>query len=169
MGQIRLIGSKTFIEKTREALNLLKEKDYFGYKVVIKYLGAIVENKTNIDYSYFDAYKEVPTAFIRNTTYMHNKEWYAAALVHEAYHGKLFSDTVLENKNPENIYNGYHAEMYCLTQQIECLKKVGAREEDILYAISCYDKTWWVDEKEEVNLINLLRKIKGVKSYGDNR
>ena len=42
MGKIRLIGSKEFIDRTREALNLLREKDFMSYKVVIKYLRAIV-------------------------------------------------------------------------------------------------------------------------------
>ena len=64
MGKIRLSGSKEFIDRTREALNLLREKDFMSYKVVIKYLGAIVENKIDISFSYFDLFKEVPTAFM---------------------------------------------------------------------------------------------------------
>ena len=168
MGQIRLIGSKEFIKRTREALILLKEKDGFGYNVVIKYLGAIVENKL-INLSYFDPYKEVPTAFMTTNSCMYDLKWYAAALVHEAYHGKLFCDAIEENKNPNDEYSGHDAEMFCLTKQIDCLKKIEARHEDILYAIDHYDKEWWVDTSSEFDLVNVLKKIKGEKQYGNNR
>ena len=153
MGQIRIIGSREFIDKTKETLEFLKEKDNLNYKVVIKYIGAIVENK-NSDISYFDAYKEVPTAFMTKYACMYDKKWYAAALVHEAYHGKLFQDAIRDGKNPNKEYSGRNAEMYCLTIQIECLKKIGASKKDIDWAISFYDKEWWKDTSEEFQLIN---------------
>lgn len=169
MGQIRLIGSKKFINRTREALLLLKEKDYMSYKVVIKYLGAIVENKIDIGLSYFDPFKEVPTTFMTTRSCMYDLKWYAAALVHEAYHGKLFNDALEEGRNPSREYCGYSAEMYCLTKQVMCLKKIEAREEDILYAIEHYDKQWWKDTNDEFNLVDCLKKIKLEKTYENNR
>lgn len=169
MGKIRLIGSHDFINRTRDALFLLKEKDYMGYKVVIKHLGAIVENKSSVQISYFDPSKEVPTAFMTTNSCMADLRWYAAALVHEAFHGKLFVDALEEGRNPNDEYCGYSAEMYCLTKQIECLKKIEALEEDILYAIEQYDKKWWTDTTEEFDLINCLKKIKMEKDYGNNR
>ena len=36
MGQIRIRGSKEFIEITKEALNLIKEKDPIDFKVLVK-------------------------------------------------------------------------------------------------------------------------------------
>lgn len=168
MGQIRLIGSREFINRTREALFLLREKDYMSYKVIIKYLGAIVENKI-IELSYFDPFKEVPTTFMTTNSCMYDLKWYAAALVHEAYHGKLFKDAIDEGKNPNKEYCGYSAEMFCLTKQIECLKKIEAREEDILYAIDHYDKEWWTDTSNEFNLVDVLKKIKLEKTYENNR
>lgn len=168
MGKIRLIGSREFIDRTQEALIMLKSTDFVNYKIVIKYLEAIVENKL-IELSYFDPYKEVATAFMTTNSCMHDLKWYAAALVHEAYHGKLFKDAISEGKNPNEEYCGYHAEMFCLTKQIECLKKIGAREEDILYAIDCYDKKWWVNTSSEFDLVSVLKKIKGEKQYGNNR
>ena len=64
MGKIRLIGSRNFIDRTKECLLLLREKDFMSYKVVIQNLRAIVENKVDIGLSYFDPFKEVPTAFM---------------------------------------------------------------------------------------------------------
>lgn len=168
MGKIRLIGSRNFIDRTKECLLLLREKDFMSYKVVIQNLGAIVENKVDIGLSYFDPFKEVPTAFMTKVCCEYDLKWYAAALVHEAYHGKLFSDAMRDGKNPSREYCGYSAEMYCLTKQIECLKKIGARENDILYAIEHYDKKWWKDSSDEFNLIDCLNKINLEKKYGDN-
>ena len=149
MGKIKLIGSRDFIERTKEALNLLRDNDFISYKVIINYLGAIVENKLDIGLSYFDPLKEVPSAFMTTYCCMYDLKWYAGALVHEAYHAKLFNDAIIDDKNPFDEYRGYSAEMYCLTKQIMCLKKINAREADILYAIEHYDKKWWKDSKED--------------------
>ena len=152
MGKIRLIGSKNFINRTRDALNLLHDKDFMSYKIVIQNLGAIVENKLDIGLSYFDPLKEVPTAFMTTYSCMYDLKWYAAALVHEAYHSKLFSDAIEDDKNPFDEYRGYSAEMYCLTKQVECLKKIEAEKNDILYAIEFYDKKWWKDSDDDKKL-----------------
>ena len=63
---------------------------------------------------------------------------------------------------------GYSAEMYCLTKQIECMKKIGAREDDIIYAIEHYDKKWWKDSSDEFKLVDCLNKINLEKKYGNN-
>lgn len=151
MGKIRLSGSKEFIDRTREALNLLREKDFMSYKVVIKYLGAIVENKIDIGFSYFDPFKEIPTAFMTKVSCMHDIKWYAGVLLHEAYHSKLFNDAIMDEKNPFEEYRGYSAEMFCLTKQIECLKRIDANKDDILLAIEHYDKKWWKDDEDANN------------------
>ena len=151
MGKIRLMGSREFIDRTKKSLILLREKDYFSYKVVIQNLGAIVENKIDIGFSYFDPLKEIPTVFMTKVSCMYDMKWYAAVLVHEAYHSKLFSDAILDDKNPFEEYRGYSAEMFCLTKQIECMKKIGANQNDILYAIEFYDKKWWKDEEDEIS------------------
>ena len=94
------MGSREFIDRTKKSLILLREKDYFSYKVVIQNLGAIVENKIDIGFSYFDPLKEIPTLFMTKVSCMYDMKWYAAVLVHEAYHSKLFSDAILDDKNP---------------------------------------------------------------------
>ena len=55
--------------------------------------------------------------------------------------------------------SGYSAEMYCLTKQIECMKLIGACEEDLDWAISCYDKRWWEEYKTQT-YVAPVRKIK---------
>ena len=150
MKQIRLIGSREFIERTKDALKLLREKDFMSYKVVISNLGAIVENKIDIGFSYFDPMSDVPTAFMTTCACMYDLKWYAAVIVHEACHGKLYNDAVMDNKNSFEECTGYSAEMFCLTKQIECLKKIEARHEDILYAIEHYDMNWWNTKEKKL-------------------
>ena len=79
---------------------------------------------------------------------MYGIKWYAGVLVHEAYHSKLFNDAIMDDKNPFEEYSGYSAEMFCLTKQIECLKRIDANKDDILYAIEYYDKKWWKDSED---------------------
>lgn len=148
MGQIRIIGSKDFIETTKKALYLIKEKDPINYKIVIQNIGAIVLNKVTYN-SYFDAFQEVPTFFVNEKTYKHNIEWYASGIVHEGYHGKLFQDAILDDEDPIQVYSGYEAEMYCLTKQIESMRRLGACKKDIEWAVSCYDKRWWEEKPKK--------------------
>ena len=149
MGQIRLIGSREFIDRTKNALTLLKEKDFMSYKVVIRNLGAIVDNKD--DMSYFTPFKEVPVFFVNERAYRYSVTWYASAILHDAYHGELFKNAVSDGIDPISEYSGYVAEMYCLTKQIECMKRIGAPRHEILHAINCYGKEWWVHDKSEVS------------------
>jgi hypothetical protein len=158
MGQIRLRGSKEFIEITKEALNLIKEKDPMDFKVLVKNIKLIEEHRENW-YSYFCFEKGIPIARINKKTYTHNLEWYACGLVHEAYHSKQYHDALLDGEDPMKACSGYSAEMYCLTKQIECMKLIGASEEDLAWAISCYDKRWWEEYKTQT-YVAPVRKIK---------
>ena len=67
---------------------------------------------------------------------------YASALLHEACHAKLYKDASIEGKNPEEECSGYSAEMYCLTRQIECMKKLNAHDLYIRHFIDYYDISW---------------------------
>jgi hypothetical protein len=149
MGQILIKGNREFIIRTNEALNLLKERDYLSYKVIIKNIEVIHQsNKT-----YFDPFLNNKTAFI---TLSSDITWHASQILHEAYHSKLYNNAISENRNPIQAYSGYIAEMYCLTQQIECLKQIQSPKYLLEYAISFYDKNWW--DKPIKN----VRKSKGV-------
>ena len=153
MGQRKIRGTKEFIKTTKEALNLIKEKDPMSFKIVVKNIKRIEEHRENC-HSYFIVVEGVPTAKINKKTYTHNIEWYACGLVHEAYHSKQYREALLDGKDPMKACTGYSAEMYCLTKQIECMKRIGASQEDLDWAINCYDQKWW----EESNEIILRRK-----------
>lgn len=136
MGQILIKGNKKFIRRTKEALNLLKEKDSLSYKVIIKNIESIYQgNKT-----YFDPFLNNKTAFV---TLSSDITWHASQILHEAYHSKLYNNAILENRNPIYAYSGYEAEMYCLTKQIECLRQIQSPKYLLEYAISFYGKNWW--------------------------
>ena len=151
MGQIKLKGTKEFIESTKEALKLLKERDPMNFKIVVQNIKQIQEHRENW-YSYFCVLEGLPTARINKKTYTHNIEWYACGLVHEAYHSRQYHEALLDGENPMKACTGYSAEMYSLTKQIECMKRIGACEEDIDWAISCYDKKWWEAYTSEVKI-----------------
>ena len=93
-------------------------------------------------------------AFVNEAVSKGDLKVYAAALLHEACHAKLYKDALIEGKNPEEAYSGYSAEMYCLTRQIECMKKLNAHDLYIRYFIEYYDINWW----EESNEVKLKRK-----------
>ena len=153
MGQIKLRGSKEFIKITKEALSLIKEKDPMDFKVLVKNIKLIEEHRENW-YSYFCFEKGIPIARINKKTYTHNLEWYACGLVHEAYHSKQYHDALLDGEDPMKACTGYSAEMYCLTRQIECMKKLNAHDLYIRHFIDYYDINWW----EESNEVKLTRK-----------
>ena len=47
MGQIKLKGTKEFIESTKEALKLLKERDPMNFKIVVQNIKQIQEHREN--------------------------------------------------------------------------------------------------------------------------
>lgn len=140
MGKILIRGNKEFIRRTKIALYLLKEKDNIEYKNVINYIGKI----EMLDYAGgMDVFKEIPTAYMGKS---HNEEsiyWHASCIVHEAHHSKLYFTALEEGRDGIKEYAGHIAEMYCLTKQIETLKKIGAPREIIEYATTLYDSKWY--------------------------
>ena len=140
MGKILISGNKKFIRRTKIALQLLKERDNIEYKNVISYSGKI----TMLEYTGgMNVFEEIPTAYMGKS---HNKEriyWYASCIVHEAHHSKLYFTALEEGRDGIKEYAGHIAEMYCLTKQIETLKKIGSPREIIEYATTLYDSKWY--------------------------
>lgn len=151
--EIVIIGSKQFIENVKKALELLKRKDYIGYKTVIQNIKKIVEFRES-PHTYFDRFQEVPTCFLNEYTSQVYMENLAAALLHEACHNKLYREALDFNENPDRYSSGYSAEMYCLTREIECMKKIDAPDVLIQHYIGYYDIKWW----EEDNQVKYTRK-----------
>lgn len=151
--QIIIKGNKKFRKRTKKALNLLKQKDYFSYKTVIQNIRQIYQFDIS-PHTYLDLYQEKIAAFVNNAISKGDLKVYASALLHEACHAKLYKDASLEGENPEEECSGYSAEMYCLTRQIECMKKLNAHDLYIRHFIDYYDINWW----EESNEVKLTRK-----------
>ncbi len=148
--QITIKGDKKFIKRTKNALKLLKQKDYLSYKTVIQNIGQIYQFDIS-PHTYLDLYQEKMAVFVNDVVSKGDLKVYAAALLHEACHAKLYKDAVIEGKNPEKECSGYHAEMYCLTRQIECMKKLETPALYIQHYIEYYDINWW-DESNEIKL-----------------
>ena len=140
--EIKIIGTREFVSKVKDALLILKERDYMSYKIVIQNIGKIIYYPSS-HHTYYDAFQEVPTCVINFTDFNSYIENLACALLHEACHNKLYVESMYENKNPYTAAGGYSGEMYCLTRQIECLKSLGAPWDLILNYIDYYDYDWW--------------------------
>ena len=83
---IEIVGRTDFISKTKEALELLREKMPDVFDLVIKYISGISQgSKTKIDVDVFGK----GWCFV-GESYKDNSILYAASLAHEAYHCKLF-------------------------------------------------------------------------------
>ena len=145
--EIRIIGSKTFIKKINDAMELLRIKDNESYQILTLNIGKIVQFNDSA-FTYFDRFQDVPTIFINNSDLNSSIYELSSGLLHEAYHSKLYKDAKVSKKNPEVECHGYSAEMYCLTKEIECLKKIGAPDDVIQYYTSCYDTKWWEKPNE---------------------
>ena len=139
---IKIVGDKGFICKVKEALLLLKERDYLSYKTVIQNISKVIYFPSH-ESTFFDRFQEVPTCCMNSVEHDESVENMCGALLHEACHSKLYKDALYDNVNPDEACSGYSAEMYCLTREIECMKNVGASDELIQKYISFYDKRWW--------------------------
>jgi hypothetical protein len=97
-----------------------------------------------------DVFASKPTFLVANETSSSGVFWYASTIVHDAMHSFLFfrarqkaSDELEAYINGIEAYSGHDAEMFCLTKQIETLKKIQAPEYLIKYAESCYNSDWY--------------------------
>lgn len=140
--EIKIVGTREFVRKVKDALLLLKKLDYMSYKVVIQNIGKIIYCPSS-HHTYYDAYQEVPTCVINFYDFHSYIENLCCAIFHEACHNKLYVESVYENKEPNVAAGGYSGEMYCLTRQIESLKRLGAPWDLILNYIDYYDYDWW--------------------------
>lgn len=145
--EIIIIGNKQFIENVKKALELLKTKDYMSYKTVIQNIRKVIEFKES-PHTYFDRFQDLPTCFLNEYDSCVYIENLAAALLHEACHNKLYREALDFNKNPDEYSSGYSAEMYCLTREIECLKKLDAPEAIKQHYIGYYDIKWWEEDNQ---------------------
>ena len=143
--EIEIIGDSDFCNKTKKALQLLKDRDIDAFNVVIKYVGVIKQHS----FSGMDVFQSHPTFLVGSLTSNSDSFWYASCILHDATHSLLYFHAENNGRDGVEAYQGYEAEMYCLTKQIETLKKLGAPRETIEYATSLYDSKWYeISEKK---------------------
>lgn len=142
---IRIIGDEKFCSKVKNALLLMRERDYLSYKTVIQNIRRVIYFPLRKS-TFFDRFQDMPTCSMNSVEYDESIENMCGALLHEACHNKLYKDALIDGKNPDVECSGYNAEMYCLTREIECMKNVGADEELIQKYISFYGTEWWKED-----------------------
>ena len=81
------------------------------------------------------AYNNPPTFKVGSRTAQSDLRWYAASIVHDAYHSKLYNDyhKKFNRKVPKEIWKGRNAENSCLSAQEVFLKDIGAPERWVKY------------------------------------
>ena len=139
MREIKIIGNSTFINKTKEALQLIKTNDVCSFVFINKYIGIIKQS----DYSGMDVFTNPPTFLVGNRTSNSDIFWYASCILHDATHSFLFFTAKEKGEDAFAAYQGHDAEMYCLTAQIELLKRINAPSYLIEYAEGLYDNKWY--------------------------
>lgn len=137
--EVKIIGDSAFCQKTQSALQLLKVKDRDAWNIVIKYIGVIKQHT----FSGMDVFACSPTFLVGSATSNSDIFWYASCILHDATHSLLYFDAEKNGQDGIAAYQGHDAEMYCLTKQIETLKKLEAPKSLIEYAESLYNHNWY--------------------------
>ena len=126
---IIVIGDDKFIERTKEALSLIEKEASSFYELVTNYISIIRRGEC----SGMRAFDPLPTFQVGRTAQSPSLQWYASAIVHDAYHSKLYNDYVKTSGRPvpSNIWTGREAENACLSVQEDFLKVVHAPKKRI--------------------------------------
>ena len=134
---IEVRGSVEFRRRTEEALTLLRPLDQF--QIVGKNVAVIRQGRR----SGMKAWAKKPTFIVGKPTWTHSPLWYAGAIAHDAYHGKLYGDTGKRGsrKAPAaEAWTGVEAEIKCLVFQRHVLSKLNAGEAMLNYVDRCAEK-----------------------------
>lgn len=131
---IEIRGSREFIERTHESLNLLYPLPEFA--LIRDHLAVIRQARR----SGMKAWLAKPTFAVGKATWKHSALWYAGAIAHDAYHTKLYRDAerALTAAPPAaDRWTGAAAERQCLEFQIEVLRQLGADDDTLGYLEIC--------------------------------
>lgn len=127
---IEICGSGEFIERTKEALHLLRSTPQFN--VIQTSLDVIRQGKR----SGMKAWAAKPTFIVGAATWRYSTLWYAGAIAHDAYHACLYQEAKRKCfvKEPEaDTWTGVDAEKKCLAFQKQVLAHLGADQNTIAY------------------------------------
>jgi len=141
--EIEIIGDNDFIEKTNQALDLLENKAFVHYTVVIRYIGIIEWADTG---SGMFAWEDPPRYKVGEATVDAGTIWYAGTIVHDSIHSKQYNDYLAENPSgpvPDEVWTGESAEAKCLNVQYDALEKIGAGQQTLDYIKNAIDTKYW--------------------------
>ncbi len=127
-------GSARFKEQVHRAIGLLQQRDLIAYQVVTNNIGLIKEG----DHSGMWAYTTPPVYVMSDVTAFYSVTWCAATIAHDSFHSKLYHDYQRSHPGavPDSVWEGRTAELQCMTYQIDVMRKIGATDGEISYALT---------------------------------
>lgn len=132
LSPLMIFGTDEFVEKTEDALSLIRKKSPKSYAIVTNYVSIIQSAKQ----SGMAAFANPPTFHVGLRSFQSQLSWYASGIVHDAYHSKLYHDYRKQHtseKVPSEIWTGRDAENACLSVQEDFLKEIDAPAYQIRY------------------------------------
>jgi hypothetical protein len=131
---IEIRGGTEFLQRTQEALSLLRATSRFAE--VQSHLALIRQGKR----SGMHARAKRPVFVVGQPTWKHSALWYAGAIVHDGYHAKLYHSAKQASGGAEpdtDLWTGAAAETKCLAFQRQILQELDADEKIIAYIQEC--------------------------------
>jgi len=142
---IKIIGNEEFCEQTKQALDLLKDKDSHNFRKVRKFLRFIVQHRVTLGTS--PEHKAflvgTKTAFLDPKDELFSLIWYASCIVHDAIHVELFRRF---NRKDEKEIEKW--ELLCCRFQERCLKKIGGTSRHFAYLEASIKSKYWEGERK---------------------
>ena len=131
---IEIQGGAAFIDRTKESLDMLGPLPEFA--IVRENISVIRQGKR----SGMKAWASKPTFVVGKPTWKHSALWFAGAIVHDAYHAKLYLDARKNRGGTEpeaDDWTGTTAEKKCLAVQRQILSALNADQALIEYVERC--------------------------------
>ena len=142
---VLIFGTDEFVEKTEDALALIKEKSPRSYELVTNYVSIIkLAEKSGMR-----AYNNPPMYEVGERTARSNLSWYASTIVHDANHSKQYNDYRRKfNRNvPSEVWTGRKAENECLDAQEAFMRDINAPESRIKHLQKMREVDYFSDYK----------------------
>jgi len=128
---IEIIGSDEFIDKTKQALDLLQNGSPDAFLKVHKYIGIIEQGR----HSAMWAFEEPPRFEVNDVTAFYSATWYAGVLAHESVHSELFYQYLAGGKSrkavPDQVWKEREAEILCMKYQAQVLMQIGSPQHEV--------------------------------------
>jgi hypothetical protein len=127
-----IVGSSSFREQVKKALDLLKLRAPSAYTIALTYVGRIEQ----APHSGMRADTNPPTFLMSDATAMYSVTWAAATIAHDSYHSKLYYDYQATHPGdvPANVWNGIQAEVKCMTHQLTVMQLIGSSRLELNHA-----------------------------------